>query len=132
MGRRLVRLTSSASASPTAMRAVVLADGASPSGQASATGPYKVLKTKKVGGEGGFDYANLFCNPDYTVASTPGRLPRQVSLVGDTVHLDAMRLRRWILAWAGLAAAFFMEDGLSPIDALQMAELAAAETALLG
>jgi streptomycin 6-kinase len=78
-------------------------------------------------GERGFDYANLFCNPDFNVASTPGRLARQVNLVADTVHLEAVRLRQWVLAWTGLSAAFFIEDDLSPIDALQMAELAAAE-----
>ena len=78
-------------------------------------------------GERGFDYANLFCNPDLHVASMPGRLGRQVNLVADMVHLEAVRLHRWVLAWTGLSAAFFIEDDLSPIGALQMAELAAAE-----
>jgi streptomycin 6-kinase len=78
-------------------------------------------------GERGFDYANLLCNPDHNVASTHGRLARKVSLAADTVHLEAVRLRRWVLARTGLAAAFFIEDDLSPIDALQMAELAAAD-----
>ena len=79
-------------------------------------------------GERGFDYANLFCNPDYNVASTPGRLARQINLVADTAHLEAVRLRLWVLAWTGLSAAFSIEDGHSPINAVQMAELAAAES----
>ena len=78
-------------------------------------------------GERGFDYANLFCNPDHDIASTPGRLARQTSLVSETVDLEVARLRRWVVAWAGLAAAFLIEDNLSPTDALEMTELATAQ-----
>ena len=44
-GSRGVRLTSSARASPTAIRAVVLAEGARPSGQASSTGPIAMQRS---------------------------------------------------------------------------------------
>jgi streptomycin 6-kinase len=78
-------------------------------------------------GERGFDYANLFCNPEHDFASTPGRLARRISLVADAANLEVVRLRQWVLAWTGLAAAFGIDDNLSPIDALQMTELAATE-----
>jgi streptomycin 6-kinase len=78
-------------------------------------------------GDRAFDYANLFCNPDQATAMAPGRLARRIDLVAAAAKLDPRRLLQWILAWAGLSAAFLMEDDLSPDTKLQMAELAAAE-----
>lgn len=62
-------------------------------------------------GERGFDYANLFCNPDLEVAATPGRLARQSTVVAEAAGLDHRRLLQWILAYAGLSAAWHLEDG---------------------
>jgi len=57
----------------------VLIATCSPAGwaqQASATGPYKVLKTAKVGGDGGWDYVNVdVANRRLYIART-GRTPR--------------------------------------------------------
>ena len=78
-------------------------------------------------GERYFDYANLFCNPDNETATRPGRLARQVSVSSEAARLQAGRLLAWIVAWAGLSAAFSVDDGLSPNNALRIAELAAAE-----
>ncbi|MEW6437212.1 MAG: aminoglycoside phosphotransferase family protein [Pseudomonadota bacterium] len=87
------------------------------------------IDPKRLGGERGFDYANLFCNPDYLVATAPGRLARQADVVAQAAKLERKRLLQWILAWAGLSAAWGIEDGdresVGPV--LQVAEIAAAE-----
>ena len=54
-------------------------------------------------GERGFDFANIFCNPDFDVATSRGRLARQASVVAEAAHLERARLLRWILAYAGLS-----------------------------
>jgi len=78
-------------------------------------------------GERYFDYANIFCNPDHEMAKMPGRLSRQVRVVAKAAHLECHRLLAWIVAWAGLSAAFLVDDGLLPNAELAMAERAAAE-----
>jgi streptomycin 6-kinase len=84
-------------------------------------------------GERGFDFANIFTNPDLSdptrpVATEPGRFARRVDVVAEAAGLERQRLLQWILAWTGLSAAWFLEDSdpLARID-LQIAELAAAE-----
>jgi streptomycin 6-kinase len=78
-------------------------------------------------GERAFDYANLFCNPDPETATAPDRLARRIAVVAEAVGFEPGRLLRWVLAWAGLSAAFARDDGLSPLGALAVAERAAAE-----
>lgn len=87
------------------------------------------IDPKRLGGERGFDYANLFCNPSHAIATTPGRLARRVDMVADAAHLDRKRLLNWILAWAGLSAVWLMEVGdLAGIAGQgRVAEIAAAE-----
>jgi streptomycin 6-kinase len=78
-------------------------------------------------GERGFDYANLFCNPDPATAVATGRLARQIAVVADAAKLERRRLLRWVLAWAGLSAAFCLEDGTSPQAPIMVAEITAAQ-----
>jgi streptomycin 6-kinase len=85
------------------------------------------IDPKGLVGERSFDYANMFCNPDHATATAPGRLARQVRIVADAADLERARLLAWIVAWAGLSAAFSLEDGLNPDGALKIGELAAAE-----
>jgi streptomycin 6-kinase len=47
--------------------------------------------------------------------------------VTEAAGLERDRLLRWILAWTGLSAAWFLGDGASLAIALRIAELAAAE-----
>ena len=82
---------------------------------------------KGLAGEGAFDYANLFCNPDRVTATAPGRLARRAGIVAETAGLEHRRLLRWVLAWAGLSAAWSLADGELPEAALAVAELAAVE-----
>jgi streptomycin 6-kinase len=78
-------------------------------------------------GERGFDFANLFCNPDPGTAAAPGRLARQAHVVAAAAGLERGRLLQWVLAYAGLSAAWSLEDGDPPGAALAVAELAAVE-----
>lgn len=85
------------------------------------------IDPKRLGGERGFDYANLFRNPDDEVATRPGRLARQADIVAEAAGLDRDRLLRWILALCGLSAAWHLADGGEPAADLAVAELALAE-----
>ncbi|EGY28014.1 Streptomycin 6-kinase, partial [Candidatus Regiella insecticola 5.15] len=62
-------------------------------------------------GERGFDFANIFCNPDADIATSPGRLMKQVMVVTKMAHLEQHRLLAWIVSWAALSAAWHIEDG---------------------
>jgi streptomycin 6-kinase len=85
-------------------------------------------------GERSFDYANLFCNPEAAIALAAGRLARQVEVVVEAADLERLRLLKWIMAYAGLSAAWFLGDGeREPARTpLAVAELAAAELAAAG
>jgi streptomycin 6-kinase len=80
-------------------------------------------------GERAFDFANIFCNPDFAVATAPGRLSRQATVVAESAEFDRNRLLRWILAYAGLSATWFLGDGMVDEARLPVtvAEIAAAE-----
>jgi len=91
------------------------------------------INPKRLLGERGFDFANIFTNPDlakptHPVATMPGRFARRLELVTSAAGLERQRLLRWVLAWTGLSAAWFMsaDDQLATID-LQVAALAIAE-----
>ncbi len=74
------------------------------------------IDPKRVRGERGYDYANLICNPDLPTATDPKRLRRQLQVISEAAGLDRQRLLQWVLAFAGLSAAWFLED-----DALEQA-----------
>ncbi|GAA0607166.1 aminoglycoside phosphotransferase family protein [Craurococcus roseus] len=81
-------------------------------------------------GERGFDFANIFANPDLAdparpAATEPGRFARRLEVVTAAAGLERERLLRWVLAWTGLSAAWFLGDGMSPAIDLRIAELAA-------
>lgn len=90
------------------------------------------IDAKGLVGERGFDLANLFANPDLAdpsrpVATEPGRFARRLEVVAEAAGLERERLLRWILAWAGLSAAWYLGDGDPAATDLRIAELAAAE-----
>ncbi|MCX5577401.1 aminoglycoside phosphotransferase family protein [Kaistia terrae] len=88
---------------------------------------FLAIDPKRLVGERGFDFANIFCNPDATIALAPGRLARQADVVAEAAGLDRSRLLRWILAYAGLSAAWHLGDGSDPTMALAVAEIALIE-----
>ena len=88
-------------------------------------------------GERGFDYANIFTNPDLAraeppVAVRPERFLRRLDIVTEAAGLDRRRLLMWIVAWCGLSAAWFAEDGADMSIDLRVADLAAAELDRMG
>ena len=88
-------------------------------------------------GERGFDYANIFTNPDLAqaeppVAVRPDRFLRRLDVVTEAAGLDRRRLLMWIVAWCGLSAAWFAEDGADMSIDLRVADLAAAELDRMG
>jgi streptomycin 6-kinase len=90
------------------------------------------IDAKGLFGERGFDYANLFCNPDladpaHPVATDPGRFEQRIEIVSEAAGLERRRLLQWILAWTGLSAAWFLSDGEAPEIDLRIADLAVAE-----
>lgn len=79
-------------------------------------------------GERGFDYANLFCNPETDIEVTaPDRFRRRLAIVAEASGIERERLLHWILAWAGLSAAWWLSDGVQPEIDFRIAELAAGE-----
>ncbi len=94
-------------------------------------GGWRAIDPKGLVGERGFDFAALFRNPDgddpsYPVAVVPERFRHRTDVVAEAAGLERDRLLRWVLASAGLSAAWSLEDGMSPEVALKVAELAAA------
>jgi len=67
-------------------------------------------------GERTFDYANIFTNPDLSdpgrpLATLPGRFEARLDVVIGATGIEPERLLRWIIAWTGLSAAWFIGDG---------------------
>lgn len=90
------------------------------------------IDPKRLIGERAFDYANIFTNPDLDdpsrpVSTVPGRFQRRLEVVVEAAGLDRRYLLRWILAWTGLSAVWYLGDGDPAFTDLTIAELAAAE-----
>lgn len=85
------------------------------------------IDPKHIKGERTYDFANLFCNPDSHIALQRGRFQKQLHIVSEYAGLNRIRLLKWIVAYAGLSAAWSMEEGDSPELALAVAEMAAVE-----
>lgn len=87
------------------------------------------IDPKGLRGERGFDYANIFFNPTLAFAGQPGRLARQAQVVAAEARLERRRLLGWVLAYAGLSAAWWLEDAQASqvVSVLEVARLAAAE-----
>jgi streptomycin 6-kinase len=86
-----------------------------------------VIDPKGANGERGFDYANIFCNPDLSVAGSPERLASQVGLIAALAGIPARRLMHWIIAWAALMASWMLEDGEDPVLPLTVGQIAERE-----
>lgn len=90
------------------------------------------IDPKRVIGDRGFDYANIFTNPDldhpqWPVATKPERFARRLEIVTEAAGIERGRMLRWILAWTGLSAAWYLGDGDPAKIDRDVAELASAE-----
>lgn len=72
---------------------------------------WRAIDPKHIHGDPAFDFANILCNPNREVALAPGRFERTVRVIADETGIDAQRLLRWALAWAGLSAAWSERSG---------------------
>ena len=84
------------------------------------------IDPKRLVGERGFDYANLFCNPEHETALAASRFHHRLAIVTELSGIERRRLLQWILAWAGLSAVWFLGDGVTPETDFAVARLAAA------
>jgi streptomycin 6-kinase len=87
------------------------------------------IDPKRLAGERTFDYVNMLRNPDFAMATAPGRLARQATVIAEAAGLDRTRLLQWTLAFAALSAAWIMNDGDEPTLDIAVAEIAEAELA---
>jgi streptomycin 6-kinase len=85
-----------------------------------------IIDPKGLLGERAYEYATSLCNPDATIALAPGRLARQIGLVAEAARLEPQRLTRWLVAHAGVSAAWCVQDGHDPTAAFALAEAGAA------
>ena len=85
------------------------------------------IDPKRIVGDRGYDYANLMCNPELPTVTRPERFARQAQVIAQASGLSQRRLLQWTLAYAGLSAAWFLEDG---DDASATSDLTVAKLAL--
>jgi streptomycin 6-kinase len=89
------------------------------------------IDPKRVIGKRTFEYTILFCDPDLglphlTIARRPEIFAKRLEIVSQIAGLQTRHLLLWILAWAGLSAAWQIGDNLDPGIELQVAEMALA------
>lgn len=76
------------------------------------------IDPKGVVGERAFDLVHHLFDPDDKSQPNMQVIEQQVALTADLAGLDRTRLRRWLLAWAGLSATWWLSDGSSAAPAL--------------
>jgi len=89
------------------------------------------IDPKGVKGERGFDYANIFTNPDADnpvprVATVPEVFEQRLEIVSQMAGLDRERLLMWIIAWCGLSTAWSLESNEPISTTPEVAKLAIA------
>lgn len=88
-----------------------------------------VIDPKGLIGEAGFEYANLFRNPDASIALAPDQLRQRAEIVIEETGQEMDRVLQWVVAYAGLGAAWSLSSGHDPQPGLDIAEAAARELA---
>ncbi len=88
------------------------------------------IDPKRLEGDRGFDYANIFENPHESgVPTRPECFQRRLAIVTEAAGIERERMLRWIVAWCGLSAGWTMLDGDDDWveETLEVARMAAAE-----
>lgn len=85
------------------------------------------IDPKWIVGDRAFDYANIFCNPDFSSATPPERFLRRLQIVCEETGISRKRMLEWILAWTGLSVVWFLEDNMPAEIDLAVGEMAIAE-----
>lgn len=84
------------------------------------------IDPKGLHGERGFDYANIFCNPEHDTMTVTQTFDSRIALIASLANLDRRRLLQWIVAWTGLSSVWHIGDGTHPAADLAVMELATA------
>jgi streptomycin 6-kinase len=112
-------------------RDVVVLHGDLHHGNVLGFGPrgWLAIDPKRLAGARGFEFANILRNPDLATATARGRLARQTTVISEAAGLERARLLKWVLAYAGLSAAWVLGGGGTPELDVAVAEIAASELA---
>ncbi|MDE5060731.1 APH(6) family putative aminoglycoside O-phosphotransferase [Wolbachia endosymbiont of Drosophila nikananu] len=91
---------------------------------------WRAIDPKGLFGERTAEYATLFLNPDLAdehrpYATLQKNFERRLRVVSACAGVEPVRLLKWIHAWSGLSAVWFIEEGLEPKTQRHIAELAA-------
>lgn len=90
---------------------------------------WRAIDPKGLYGERAADFAALFLNPDLAdsqrpYAISPQRFGHRIRIVSSHAGIEPVRLLRWIHAWSGLSAVWFVKDGIVPETQWTVAHLA--------
>ncbi|MFQ6313254.1 aminoglycoside phosphotransferase family protein [Lysobacter capsici] len=85
------------------------------------------IDPKRVIGERGYDFANLFTDPDADTALAPGQFERRLDDVVEYGRIERRRLLQWIVAYQGLSAAWFLSDEEEPAKEFAIIGMALAQ-----
>lgn len=88
------------------------------------------IDPKGVVGERAFDHVHHLFDPDDKGLPDIDTVERHLLLTADLAGLERSRLRTWLLAWAGLSATWWLDDGVGAAPAVAVAEAMAARLAL--
>jgi len=88
------------------------------------------IDPKGLVGERTFDFANILRDPEDQPDFVVENVGRRSHVLAQAAGVERTRLLQWVLAFAGLSAAWILEDGMTPDLDLAVAERAAAELAL--
>ncbi|EPU1046141.1 TPA: APH(6) family putative aminoglycoside O-phosphotransferase [Raoultella ornithinolytica] len=97
-----------------------------------ASSGWLAIDPKGLLGERGFDFANIFTNPDlghpeHYVARVPSIFKQRLAIVTEIAGINRERLLQWIIAWCGLSAIWSLECNDRISIQVEIAELAIAE-----
>ncbi|MCT4710546.1 APH(6) family putative aminoglycoside O-phosphotransferase [Enterobacteriaceae bacterium H11S18] len=97
-----------------------------------ASSGWLAIDPKGLLGERGFDFANIFTNPDlgnpeHYVARVPSIFKQRLEIVTEISGINRERLLQWIIAWCGLSATWSLECNDRISVQIEIAELAIAE-----
>ncbi|MBZ6078600.1 aminoglycoside phosphotransferase family protein [Microvirga puerhi] len=88
------------------------------------------IDPKGLVGERTFDFANILRDPEDQTAFVVENFGRRSHMLAQAAGVERTRLLQWTLAFAGLSAAWILDDGDEPTLDLAIAERAAAELSL--
>lgn len=75
-------------------------------------GRWRAIDPKGLLGARGFDYANIFCNPD--TESALSNFHRRLAIVNEHSGIDVDTVRSWVIGWCALSVTWTAKSGGQP------------------